>query len=558
MGKIGLVSSVHKIELLFIFSLLVSIIPVNSLLKSSFLLTLFILFHRGYRIKTFLSILILFILLNNFSAFVVDKNLNNDGSFSYYSVNGSLKGDYLNVGDVIVGRFKTENRGNFIQYIVEQEFFRMRVPIYSYLIELRDRKVENLYFLSNKKITLLLAVFYGEKRYISDEVNELFTIAGLNHLLAISGQHVGIILMMIFIFLYRIDFKIRFLIGMISVVLFIPIAGFKIPVIRAAIFVTILAFTYLFDRKVVLRKLVLWVAVTFMIVDPDIIYSPSFCLSFLAVLGISLISDDFFKENKFINSILVGIYATAFTLPYIAYKFGIFNIASVLNTILYSPIISAIILTGMVSIFSTTFVIPFEIYFEQVAISFLKFLSKVTDFAFMAVSIDFYILLVCIAILVVGYFYRRIYIILLTFFILFLPAKKVNGLFLPKMKNSQGYLLNIDGVHEIFFKGNSRDFRYIFLPFVSKVSGRREFDYGDIDLPYNSKIIKIRFSNEFTNNVCFNSNGCPFVILNDRRKFSKLEFLDNITYINYLKEPIIGAISINYGDKPYYHFKIDR
>ncbi|MCA1981108.1 MAG: ComEC/Rec2 family competence protein, partial [Calditerrivibrio sp.] len=320
MGKIGLVSSVHKIELLFIFSLLVSIIPVNSLLKSSFLLTLFILFHRGYRIKTFLSILILFILLNNFSAFVVDKNLNNDGSFSYYSVNGSLKGDYLNVGDVIVGRFKTENRGNFIQYIVEQEFFRMRVPIYSYLIELRDRKVENLYFLSNKKITLLLAVFYGEKRYISDEVNELFTIAGLNHLLAISGQHVGIILMMIFIFLYRIDFKIRFLIGMISVVLFIPIAGFKIPVIRAAIFVTILAFTYLFDRKVVLRKLVLWVAVTFMIVDPDIIYSPSFCLSFLAVLGISLISDDFFKENKFINSILVGIYATAFTLPYIAYK----------------------------------------------------------------------------------------------------------------------------------------------------------------------------------------------------------------------------------------------
>lgn len=558
MKRVWLFFSANKVELLFLSSLLLTIIPVNSFLRSLLLLVLFLLFHRKDKVKTFLFIFILLILMNNFTAFVVDKNLNSDGSFSYYSVNGLLKGEYLSVGDIIVGRFKTENRGSFIHYIVEKEFFRMRLPVYSFLIELRDRKVEALYFLSNKKVTLLEAVFYGDKRYISDELHELFMISGLNHLLAISGQHVGIILMIIFLFLYKIDLKIKFIIGGVFVALFVPIAGFKIPVIRASVFVIILAFTYLLDRKVVLRKLVLWVAVIFMVVDPDIIYSPSFCLSFLAILGISIISNDFYQTNKLINSLLVGLYATAFTLPYVAYKFGIFNIASVINTILYSPIISAIILVGMVSIFSTTFVIPFEVYFEKIAIDFLKLLSKSTDFAFTAVSIDIYVLLVSFSILAIGYFYRKSYIILLTFLVLLLPGKKVNGFFVPKMNNSQGYVFCVNGVNEIFFKGSGKDFRYNFLPFVSKVIGRREYDYGDIHLPYDSKIIKIKFYGEFTNKVCFNTNGCFFVILNDKRKLSKLALLDNVTYINYLKEPVMGAINPNHGSRSYYHFEIKR
>jgi len=99
-----------------------------------------------------------------------------------------------------------------------------------------------------------------------------------------------------------------------------------------------------------LNKLVLWMAALFIVIDPNIIHNPSFCLSFLAVMGIALVQKED-VHNPLIASLLVGLYATSFTLPYVVYKFGMFNIFSILNTILYSPAVSLMIVIGMVSVF---------------------------------------------------------------------------------------------------------------------------------------------------------------------------------------------------------------
>jgi len=115
-------------------------------------------------------------------------------------------------------------------------------------------------------------------------------------------------------------------------------------------------------------------AALFIVIDPNIIHNPSFCLSFLAVMGIALVQKEDVR-NPLIASLLVGLYATSFTLPYVVYKFGMFNIFSILNTILYSPAVSLMIVIGMVILF---FLHPLSFRWKQLLKN-IHILSKFTN-----------------------------------------------------------------------------------------------------------------------------------------------------------------------------------
>ncbi|MEF3255562.1 MAG: ComEC/Rec2 family competence protein, partial [Deferribacterales bacterium] len=315
MYKLVSVFNNRRVEIFFTVTIFIDLLPIDKIIRSILIVALFIYFHKDYKPILLGSLILFFVLMNNFALFVVDKEIFNNGEQRYYSVNGTVEGRYLNVGDIIIGDSINISDTKFPKYKIKNEYFRIRLPFYTSLMKIRDYNTEKLYNVSNSNISLLQAIFYGNKRYLNDSVIELFTVTGLNHLLAISGQHVGIILMMIFLILYKIPTKIKFIVSTIFIFLFIPIAGFKIPVLRASVFLFIVSFAYLWDRKVVLSKLVIWVASVFIAIDPEIIYSDSFVLSFLAVLGISMIDFDRY-QNKIYLPLLIGLYASAFTLPY--------------------------------------------------------------------------------------------------------------------------------------------------------------------------------------------------------------------------------------------------
>jgi competence protein ComEC len=466
--------------------------------------------------------------------FVLEKNLKKDGSYQYYSVKGKLSGVNCPVGTVIIGKIGEIKESYIPVFIVEKELLRIRIPFYSFLMAFRDNTVEKLYYGSNKKISLIPAMFYGDKRYIPPKDIENFTIAGLNHILAISGQHVGIIVMIIFLFLYRLPFKINMLIASVLILLFVPLAGFKIPVLRAAVFVVIITIAYLFDMKVNLNKLVLWVASLFIIVDPDIISSPSFVLSFLAVYGISQIDKSMFNHEKILSGVLVGLYATIFTMPYILQNFGMINILSFLNSILITPFATAIILLGIISVINVELVIPIGIFLEKITYQFVEFLGKVTDFAFIFKNISDTVAVFTIVLLFLISFFRCKYILLSSLLILFFPTKSEKVVVFPYLEHSKGYYI-VGDKQEVFFKGSPYEFRYNFLTQYIKDGGKRKIEFGDVDIGYDSKFLKIKNVGVFQNKVCIDSNGCKIILITNKKIYQKLNLVDNKSYITFSK-----------------------
>ncbi len=146
--------------------------------------------------------------------------------------------------------------------------------------------------------SILKALVLGEQGDISEEVKEHFIVTGIAHLLAISGDHLGIVALLSFSLLIWILKRSEFLILSISVkklaagltipciLLYTLIAGGGISVLRATVMVITFFFAILFDRERNLLHTLALAALLILIFSPSSLFDVSFQLSFLAVLSI--------------------------------------------------------------------------------------------------------------------------------------------------------------------------------------------------------------------------------------------------------------------------------
>ncbi len=142
------------------------------------------------------------------------------------------------------------------------------------------------------------ALVLGEQGNISEEVKEYFTATGVAHLLAISGDHLGIIALLSFSLIFWVLKRSEFLLLTLSVkkwaagftipciLLYMFIAGGGISVIRATIMVIVFFLSILFSRERNLLYTLMLAAFLILLVSPPSLFDISFQLSFLSVLSI--------------------------------------------------------------------------------------------------------------------------------------------------------------------------------------------------------------------------------------------------------------------------------
>ena len=142
------------------------------------------------------------------------------------------------------------------------------------------------------------ALVLGEQGDIPEEVKEHFIVTGIAHLLAISGDHLGIVALLSFSLLIWILKRSEFLLLTIDVkkwaaaltlpclLLYTFIAGGGISVIRATIMVITFFLSILFNRERNLLHTLALAAFLILIFSPPSLFDVSFQLSFLAVLSI--------------------------------------------------------------------------------------------------------------------------------------------------------------------------------------------------------------------------------------------------------------------------------
>lgn len=204
----------------------------------------------------------------------------------------------------------------------------------------------------------------GEKSALGKELLEDFRKSGLIHIVVLSGYNITIVADSIRRILSGLPRNIGIVLGGMGIVAFGILVGGGATVVRSCI-MALVATTATLIRKDYKVGKALFIAGAIMLIHNPLIllYDPSFQLSFLATLGLILLSPSiegklgFITERLGMRGLVASTLATQiFVSPYILYMMGQISIIGIIVNILVLPIIPVtmlfVTLTGISGFFS--------------------------------------------------------------------------------------------------------------------------------------------------------------------------------------------------------------
>ncbi|MBS3920192.1 MAG: DNA internalization-related competence protein ComEC/Rec2 [Deltaproteobacteria bacterium] len=260
--------------------------------------------------------------------------------------------------------------------------------------------------------SIFQALVLGEQGNIPEDIRESFITTGIAHLLAISGDHLGIVALLSFSLFLWVMKRSEFLLLSLSVkkwaagltipclLLYTFIAGGGISVIRATIMVITFFFSIVFDRERHLLHTLALAALLILLCSPPSLFDVSFQLSFLAVLSILYLVPRIYRDlrreeiyipseiswkekiGKYIKlSFIVTVVAILGTAPFVALHFNRVSLIGFLANLLIIPWVGFLIvpITLTASIFSFFFY-PFASLLIMVTQFLATILLKVVAF----------------------------------------------------------------------------------------------------------------------------------------------------------------------------------
>ena len=206
----------------------------------------------------------------------------------------------------------------------------------------------------------IAGILLGTKTDIDPALRDALVTTGTVHMIALSGYNVSVvadgIAQALKTFLPQIFAS---LIGGIGIILFVIMTGASSTAIRAGLMALLLLFARVVGRPVTAIRVLAFAAIALVMINPSYLISDvSFQLSFLATLGLLLISPVYVKwfQKYLPRSLaeLVGATLAAETMvtPFIIYKMGIFSLVSLPVNIIILPFVPLLMFAGFVLICS--------------------------------------------------------------------------------------------------------------------------------------------------------------------------------------------------------------
>jgi len=142
------------------------------------------------------------------------------------------------------------------------------------------------------------ALVNGEQNAIPEDLQEAYRVAGIAHLLSISGVHMTLLAGVVFFLVRRLlalvpavalrvdTKKLAAVAGLAVTTFYLLISGMSVPAVRSFLMIAVVMTAILLDRTALSLRTIAWAALVLMAVYPDAIVSASFQMSFLAVLAL--------------------------------------------------------------------------------------------------------------------------------------------------------------------------------------------------------------------------------------------------------------------------------
>jgi competence protein ComEC len=210
---------------------------------------------------------------------------------------------------------------------------------------------------------ILKALLIGKKSEIDAQTGQVYADAGVMHILAISGLHVGILLLLFRVLtkpLIYLPFGKWIQTALLIILLwcFAFIAGMSASVTRAVTMFSFVALGMAINQKGSIFNTLALSAVLLLFVDPHLLFDVGFQLSYIAVLGIVIIQPLLVKmyqgKNQvmryFVDVFTVSVAAQLAVLPISLYYFHQFPALFFVSNLFVIPLITVILFMGMLSV----------------------------------------------------------------------------------------------------------------------------------------------------------------------------------------------------------------
>ncbi len=150
---------------------------------------------------------------------------------------------------------------------------------------------------------ILTASFLNEKNELSDTMKNLFFIAGIYHLLALSGFNIAVLAGIMYALLFALPLKkeIKILLVLAMVWLYLVFIGFIPSLFRAVVMTTVVGLSFIFQKKNYPLNALGIAGICWLVMSPQSLFTPGYQLSFAATFGIITLSPIFNDYCAFPN-----------------------------------------------------------------------------------------------------------------------------------------------------------------------------------------------------------------------------------------------------------------
>jgi len=247
------------------------------------------------------------------------------------------------IGEELYKLEKTNNKLNFI----ESGSIKIR--------EYMSSVIDNHY--PKEEAQTLKALLIGENSNLDEDVERFYQKAGIIHVLVVSGAHIALIIVSLKFLLdkLKVSKRIYSYVLIFLIIIYVYITGAGESILRAGIVSIIVLIANILGRENDTITTVFLSAFILSFMNPMIIYSVGFQLSFAGALGIILLNNEIKKYLKILPKgicelISVSISAQIFVLPITAYHFNSINLIGTISSIVVMPIIEMLTPLGFMSI----------------------------------------------------------------------------------------------------------------------------------------------------------------------------------------------------------------
>ena len=193
-----------------------------------------------------------------------------------------------------------------------------------------------------------VGLLLGEKDALGQDWEATFRTAGVVHIIVLSGYNLTILAEFLMRLLSRVLYpRTRIMVGILAIILFAGMVGFSATVVRASIMAILVLIARAFGRTYEVVRALAFAGAVMVFWNPYVLlFDPGFHLSFLATLGLIVLSPFVERMCAFVPTqlqirefVTATIATQGMVLPYLLYAMGSVSLIALVANVLILPLV---------------------------------------------------------------------------------------------------------------------------------------------------------------------------------------------------------------------------